>query len=430
MNKNKSKNSLWIILLLIVVIAALCFCAYRIGKNQSASSQAADSAQVQEETAKRQEELAKAQEETAKAKEETIKVQEELAKAQEQLTESEKLYKEELELVTALNRSELDGLGKIEGPIYVTGHKNPDTDTIGSSIAYAELLQQLGYDARAIVLGDINRETELVLERAGLEEPEKMEDVSGCNMVLMDHSELAQSADGLQDANILTIIDHHGVGSVTTGKPLIYDARPLGSTATIVYIRYYNYGLTPSKQAAVAMLGAILSDTHNLVPSATTEADRIAVEALSELAGVEDVDAFYQEMFKALISYDGMTDEEIFFHDYKEYEAGGKKYGIGCIDVYDEAEAREMAARMKDVVANSLSSSGVDMAFAQISVFHDDLSLAYLLASDEAADEVLQTAFGDRAERDGDAYVLKPGISRKKVLAPAISDILEASPKE
>ena len=381
-------------------------------QNEEAAKQQADASQVQEEIAKYQEEIAK--------------YQEEITKYQEEIED----YEEQQEIVTEFNRSELDGLGRIEGPIYVSGHKNPDMDTVGSSIAYAELLRQLGYDARAVVFGEINKETKLVLDKAGVETPEKMEDASGCNMVLVDHSEYAQSAEGMQDANIITIIDHHGVGTVTTGNPLIYDARPIGSTATIIYIRFYNYGLTPSEKTALVMLGSILSDTHNLVPSATTEADRIAVEMLSHMAGISDTDAMYREMFKAFISYDGMTDEEIFFHDYKEYEAGGKKYGIGCIDVYDEEEAKDMAARIKELIPKMPEQAGTDLSFAQVSVFHDDLSMAYLIPSDETADEVLQAAFGDRAVFDGTSYVLKPGISRKKEMVPAIKDVLEAGPKE
>jgi hypothetical protein len=113
-----------------------------------------------------------------------------------------------------------------------------------------------------------------------------------------------------------------------------------------------------------------------------------------------------------------------------EYEAGGKKFGIGCVDVYDEKEARDMAARMKDVVTKSPSSTGMDMAFAQVSVFHDDLSVTYLIPSDEKAEELLKTAYGDRAVFDGTSYVLKPGISRKKEMVPAFKVILEKNQKQ
>ncbi len=343
---------------------------------------------------------------------------------------SDAKYRAEKELDQRLSLSELDGLGEIDGTIYVTGHKSPDADTVCSSIAYAALLRQLGYDAVPVVLGEINKETGFILEYAGLDVPILLDDASACNMILVDHSEYIQSAEGLPDAHVIAIIDHHGDGSVTTGNQLIYDARPLGSTATIIWLRYRNYGVETDPQIACAMAGAVLSDTMNLHTATTTFADREALKELAKSAGIRDTDAFYLEMFKASIAYDGMTDEEIFFSDYKEYESGGTAFAIGCINAYDEDGARDLAERMTRVFSAAKLAAGMDMLFAQISILHDDLDITYLVASDEAAREVLETAFGEKAAYDGTSYRLEPGISRKQVLVPAIADILEAYPKE
>ncbi len=345
-------------------------------------------------------------------------------------TTEERYYQQEKALNILLNRSDLEGLGEIEGTIYVTGHKSPDSDTVGSAIGYASLLQKMGYDAVPVVLGDINHETAYILEAGGLEVPKRLEDASGLNMILVDHSEYTQSADGLKDANIISIIDHHGDGAVTTGNQLIYDARPLGSTATIVWIRYRNYGVELDQKTAFALLGAILSDTKNLSSNTTTSADREALKVLSSIAGVSDLEALYQGMFKASLSYDGMSDEEIFFSDYKEYENGGKKYSIGCINAYDDETAKDLVARMEAAVPPLLPSTGMDMAFAQVGIFHDDISVTYLVPFGEGANEIIETAFGDKATFDGSSYRLEPGISRKQVLVPAITDILESYPKE
>lgn len=329
-----------------------------------------------------------------------------------------------------LNRSELDGLGEIEGRIYVTGHKSPDSDTVGSSIAYAALLRSLGYDAVPVVLGQINHETEYILKAAGLETPELLEDASGLNMVLVDHSEYTQSAEGMKDANVISIIDHHGDGSVSTSNPLIYDARPIGSTATIIWLKYRDYGVEPDQQTAIAMIGAILSDTKNMQSETTTFADREAIKALSARSGISDIDLFYQEMYRELLSYEGKSDEEIFFTDYKEYEIGGRKVSVGCINAYDEEGAKDLAERMKEAMPLAQKKKDMDLSFAMISIIHDDISITYLVPSDDLADEVLKEAFGDTAAFDGTSYRFEPYMSRKAVFIPAITDVLESNPKE
>jgi manganese-dependent inorganic pyrophosphatase len=339
-------------------------------------------------------------------------------------------YKEEQELTIALNKSELDALGKIDGPIYVTGHKSPDADTVGSSIAYAELLTKLGYDAHAVVLEKINKETKFILEASGVEVPELLEDASGCNMVLVDHSDYEQSADGLQDAHIISIIDHHGDGSVRTGNQLIYDARPLGATATIIWMRYRSYGLEPDKETAHVMIGSIFSDTHNLEYDSTTFADKEAVKALAKLAGLTDLDSFWQDMHAAALSYEGMTDEEIFFDDYKEYECAGKNYGIGCMKAADEEGARDLAERMTQVMPAAVRSTGMDFVISQISINEGDVSIAYFVPANDMAKDVLEAAFGDTTVFDGTSFIMTPSVSRKSVVVPAITDVLNSYPKE
>ena len=340
------------------------------------------------------------------------------------------LIEEERRYNALLNRSDLEGMGDRQGTIYVAGHKVPDSDTVCSAIGYAALLRQLGYEAVPVVLGPVNSETKYILKKAGLAIPMTLADASGQKLVLVDHSEVVQSADGVEDAKILAIIDHHGDGAITTGNQLIYDSRPIGSVATIVWLKYRDYGLVPDSKTAMAMLGGILSDTKNLKPETSTFADREAVKALGKIADVSDTDAFFHEMFNELLSYEGMTDKEIFLSDYKEYDCSGGKFIIGCMEAYDEETARDLAERMKKTISPKLPITGPDYGFAQISIFHDDISVTYLVPSDEASKEILETAYGDRAQFDGTSFRFEPGISRKKELVPAITAVLEAYPKE
>ncbi len=333
--------------------------------------------------------------------------------------------KKEAELNVKLHRSDMAGLGKIEEPIYVTGHKSPDSDTVTTAIAYANLLQKLGYDAHAVTLGKINNETAFILKEAGVEEPPILEDASGKTMVLVDHSEYTQSANGLKDAKIISIIDHHNDGAITTSGLLIYDARPLGSTATITWIRYRDYGIEYDKQIAKVLLGGILSDTKNFHTAGTTEADRIAAGILSKEAGITDLDAFYQDMYKAKISYGSMTDEEIFFSDYKEYEVNKTKFSVGVVNAYAETDAKDLVQRMKAVMPKAAESKGMKMAFAMVSIFHDDIGITYLAASDEKAEEILKKSFGEKATLTDGAYVLNEYVSRKRLFIPTVSEVLK-----
>ena len=340
------------------------------------------------------------------------------------------VYTIDPELRARINRGELETLELADGPIYITGHKSPDSDTVCSSIAYANLLTKLGYDARPAVLGDVNAETRYILKEAGIQVPETIEDVSGANMILVDHSEYEHSAEGLKDANIVTIIDHHGDGAITTSNPLIYDARPIGATATIVWIRYLNYGVEPDASMAKLLMGGILSDTINLKSKTTTTADKEALRILASAAGVDDTDAFYASQYKASISYEGKTDGQIFNSDMKTYDAEGRRYAIGVVNVYTEEEAKAMAERMKAVMPDQIKALGVEYAFAQISVFHDDVSLCYLVPANDASSEVLKAAYGDTATFDGTSYVLNPGIPRKTKLVPDIDAVLTSYPQE
>lgn len=174
------------------------------------------------------------------------------------------------------------------------------------------------------------------------------------------------------------------------------------------------------------MAGAILSDTKNLQSGNTTYTDRVALQQLCQLAGLQDVDAFYRRMYEASLSYEGMTDEEIFFSDYKEYESGGTTYSIGVVNACDEHRAADLAQRMQAVFPSALASTGMDMAFTLINVSGEDVSFSYIIPSDDAAAQVLDAAFQGTAVREEGWYRLEPCASRKKDVVPPITKVLEA----
>ncbi|MBR4462903.1 MAG: DHH family phosphoesterase [Erysipelotrichaceae bacterium] len=334
---------------------------------------------------------------------------------------------EELQM---LNRSSIENMVLEDGTIYVIGHKSPDSDTVCSAIAYARLLNLLGYEAEAVISEPVNNETAYVLKEAGVETPEVLYDASGENIFLVDHSEYAQAVEGLTDAHIIGVLDHHGIGTVSTGNQVVYEGRPIGSTATIVWLDYLNYGLETDRTTAYLLLCAVLSDTDNLTGSTTTEADREAVRTLSEEAGVTDVGELYRQLHIEKLSYAGMSDEEILFSDYKEYEASGVKFGIGLINAIDEETAAQLAKRMKEVLPESFKTRDVDLMYASVGIRENGKKIDYIVSADELSEAVFRNAFPDYDEYDGTAYIFRTGLGRKTKLVPGLTDYLAAHPHE
>ena len=347
-------------------------------------------------------------------------------KLQEQYDE---LLKKQEEL-QQLNRSSIEKMIKEDGPIYVIGHRSPDSDTVCTAIAYARFLNMLGYEAQPRINDKVNNETAFILKEAGVEVPEELIDASGLNIFLVDHSEYAQATEGMVDAHIVGVIDHHGVGTLQTGNQVVYEAKPIGATATIVWLDYLNYGLEIDKTTAHLLLGAVLSDTSNLSASTTTEADAAAVKELSVLAGVENVDEFYNKMHAEKISYKGMSNEEILFSDYKEYEAFGTKYGIGLVDSLNEESSKMLAEKMKEALKENFNKKDVDLMYASVGIREDGKKIDYIIPANELSESILKNAFPDYDEYDGTSYIFRSGLGRKTKFVPGLNEYLGAHPHE
>lgn len=360
----------------------------------------------------------------------TVAFAEDTGAAQDEAKTAE-YYQAALERLYMLNRASIANMSIGDGPVYVIGHRSPDSDTICSAIAYARLLNLLGYPAEAAANGQVNKETAYILKTAGVEAPPVLEDAAGKSIFLVDHSEYAQATEGMQDAHIVGILDHHGVGSVTTGQQLVYEAKPIGATATIVWLDYLNYGLEIDKTTAALLLGAILSDTGNLTGTTVTEADRQAVPDLAALAGIGDVDAFYLALHAESLSYEGMSDEEILFSDYKEYETSGAKYGIGSINAIDEETARALSERMKETLPKAFETLRVDLLYASVGIRENGAKIDYIVPCEGLSKDVFEAAFPNYDEFDGTAYIFRNGgLGRKTKFVPGLTDYLNAHPRE
>ena len=292
------------------------------------------------------------------------------------------------------------------------GHMNPDTDSIISAIAVAELNNKRGIACQPGAQGAPTPETEFVLKQFGLTAPEVVSDVAGRKMYLVDYSDLAQAPKGIGEAEILGIVDHHKLGDVTTPNPLEIWTWPVGCTGTVIKAMYDFYGVEIPKGIAGGLMCAILSDTVMFKSPTCTEQDKKAVEALAKIASVADYKAVGMEMFKVKSAVDGASMKDLVFRDYKDFDMNGKKVGIGQLEVIDLS----MLDKIKDGLYQEITrvkGEGRHSVFLLLTDIMKEGS-EMLIVSDDPS--VVKKAFG--VEPKGNSVWLDGVMSRKKQVVP------------
>ncbi len=303
--------------------------------------------------------------------------------------------------------------------IYIFGHKAPDTDSICSSLVMEKFEQNLGLNVEAKRLGKVNKETEYVLNYLGIEAPALLEKVEeGQKVILVDHNEFDQSVEGIENANIETVIDHHRIANFQTKTPLYYRAEPVGCTSTILYKKFKEEGMQIEKKEATLMLSAIVSDTLLLKSPTTTEDDKKALTELAKIAEI-DLNEYGIEMLKAGTNLDDFSEEELINLDAKRSEKNGKKFVIAQVntvsipDVLKRKEKIETAMR-KDIEANDIKV----FIFAITDILNSNTQIIVL--GEETA--VAEKGFAKNLEDN--MMFLEGVVSRKKQILPVIDQNL------
>ena len=299
--------------------------------------------------------------------------------------------------------------------LFVFGHKSPDTDSVCSAISLAYLKNKLGVDAKAYALEEPRKEAKFVLDYFKVELPEVLDPtkIKGQDVVLVDHNEIAQTADGIEEANIVEIVDHHKIGNLSTDVPISVRIMPVGCTCTIVYNLFKENNVDVPYEIAGLLISAILSDTLIFRSPTTTELDKQAVYELAEIAKV-DYEAYGMEMFKAGTSLDGFSIEEIVNMDFKEFNMSGKRVGIGQVMTLD---IDSILSKEADFLAY-INSTEFDMVVLAITDIIKEGS--YLIYKGE--DKVISEAFNVNATQGVFAEGL---VSRKKQLVPKLTDAVK-----
>ncbi|BBM60265.1 manganese-dependent inorganic pyrophosphatase [Leptotrichia hongkongensis] len=303
--------------------------------------------------------------------------------------------------------------------ILVFGHKNPDTDTICSAIAYAELKNKLGKDVKAARLGEINEETKYALNYFKVEKPELVENVAGKEIILVDHNERTQTAEGFEEAKVLELIDHHRISNFNVDEPLYARLEPVGCTATIILKLFKENNLVPSKETAGLMLSAIISDTLLFKSPTCTECDVKAGKELSEIAGV-NTDEYGLEMLKAGTALGDKSEAELLNMDMKIFEIDGSKIGVAQVNTVNESEVLERKEKLLAEIDNIIAKEGLKFfMFAITNILSND-SVA-LVSGD--GNDIIEKAFGEKV--DSNLVTLKGVVSRKKQIIPPLTKAIQ-----
>ena len=245
-------------------------------------------------------------------------------------------------------------------------------------------------------------------------------DMDRKRVILVDHNEKSQAVDGLEQADILEIIDHHRLGSLETMQPVFFRNQPLGCTATIIYQMYQESGLSIEPNVAGLLCAAILSDTLMFRSPTCTQADQDAAQALAETAGI-DIPSFAQEMFAAGSDLKEKTPEEIFYQDFKRFEAGNLSFAVGQINSMNQQDLDNIKDTLLPYMENVRRQQGFEMVFFMLTNIIEE-STELLMEGPKAAETVL-AAF--QKEPNGHSVSLNGVVSRKKQLIPPILKALQ-----
>lgn len=310
--------------------------------------------------------------------------------------------------------------------LLVFGHKNPDTDSICSAVSLAYLKNKLGQNAKAYALGEVRKEAQYVLDYFKVDAPTVLTSISNiCNddkdlvlegkpqVVLVDHNEYGQSIDGLSDADLVEIVDHHKLGGMATDTPLSMRLMPVGCTCTIITQMYKENNVEIPYEIAGLLMSAILSDTLIFKSPTTTEMDKLAVEELNKIVNV-DVEKYAMDMFKAGTSLDGYSVEEIVHMDFKPFDMSGKNVGIGQVFTLDI----DAVLNKQDEFLTYINSTDFDiLVLAVTDIIKEGSYLIY-----KGSDKLISDAFNVEASQ---GVFVEGAVSRKKQLVPFLTEAVK-----
>jgi manganese-dependent inorganic pyrophosphatase len=309
-------------------------------------------------------------------------------------------------------------------PLIVVGHKNPDSDSIFSAISLAYLRSQQGIAAVPFAQGKPNPETQFALDFFGLKAPSLVMKVAGRKVALVDHNHYSQAPDGIRQADIVEIIDHHNLGGISTDDPIEVLIKPVGCSSTIIWQLYQRANIPIPPAIAGGMLSAILSDTLVFRSPTTTDQDRAAAENLATIAYIDDIQKYGQSMFLA-----GEADLKtasihlLIQRDLKSFEMNGIKIAVAQLTAvgFDLLKAR------KEEFLEEMRKLQKEYAYQTVILMLTDIKNegTELLLIGKNSQQIAQ-AFNLVLKND--SVWVSGMMSRKKQMVPALEKVFKKEP--
>ncbi|MEI7024228.1 manganese-dependent inorganic pyrophosphatase [Paenibacillus sp. y28] len=306
--------------------------------------------------------------------------------------------------------------------VLIFGHKNPDTDSICSALAYADLKTKLGANVEAVRLGSVNGETQYALDTFKAAAPRQVETVANevQRVILVDHNERQQSASDIDQVQVAEVIDHHRIANFETSGPLYFRAEPVGCTATILNKLYKENGIAIEPNIAGLMLSAIISDSLLFKSPTCTDQDIAAARELAEIAGV-NAEAYGLEMLKAGADLSQKTVAELISLDAKEFSMGSAKVEIAQVNAVDVNDVLSRQAEVEAALSSIIAEKGLDLFLLVVTDILNNDSVGLALGTGAHA---VEKAYN--VKLDDNKAVLKGVVSRKSQIVPVLTDTFNA----
>ena len=304
----------------------------------------------------------------------------------------------------------------MKNKIISIGHKNPDTDSVLSAILVSRFGKKIfGVEIEAVVADSINNETKFILEKLRIEKPRIIKSIKNKDIVLVDTTEPKQIIDGLTEDNLIAIIDHHNLGGLKSSKPIFVRVESIGCTGSVIYKILKEKGVRVDKTSAVLMIACIISDTLNFNSPTTTIDDKKIFKELNQIAKL-DMKKFVDELFSAKSNLKGISVNDIISKDYKQFDMGKHKVGIG---VWETTKPEAVNVQRDKIIKSLVEKKNQEkmdyMFFSVVDIIKNN---SYLYIIGEVEQELAEKVFSGSIKEN--LMFLKGVVSRKKQVTPQL----------